>query len=138
MAKVLASDIIGPLGMGFTGSMFGIPHDEDFSSFVNAIITEQAAILEGRVGASVYASATPPTSIYVKRAEKAMVAAEMIDRRINNRLADVQSAGEAFDTTAEEKKRDKYLREAEDLIIRLNSADVAVGYVETSHFGAAV
>lgn len=135
MPKVLASEIIGNTGMGFVASMFGFTHDDQFAAFVNDIIEEQAAVLEGRIGPAAYASVTTPAFVHAKRAEKALVAAELIDRRINIRLADVQAAGEDFSTAAEEKKRDKYLREAEDLIFRLSAGDLAVGYAESSHFG---
>jgi hypothetical protein len=140
--RITYTDIVGPSGMGFTKEMFQITVDADFQAFVTAIIIEQAALLSSRVGASVYADATEPAASRVTRAEKCFTAAEVLDRRINGRLANVQAAGEEFDVTSERRQRDDYRKEAESLIALLppaasasNFGDVAFGSVISSHFG---
>jgi len=132
MARITAADITA---LGFTGAMFNTARDDDFAAFVDGVIAEQSALLEGEVGASVYGATDGALAARVKRAETCLVAAELVDRRINIRLADVQAAGEDFDVTAEERKRDKYRSEADKIITLTGAGEYAGTVVETPHFG---
>jgi hypothetical protein len=137
MAKVTAGDITS---LGFKKEMFGRSSDAEFTTFINDVISDQAALLEGRVGSSVYADTTSPVKDYVKRAEKALCAAEMVSRRINIVLGNITGTGQELDITSEEKQRDKYLEEAENRILKLtayagDSGDVCFGVIASSHFG---
>lgn len=137
MSKVTATDISN---LGFKKEMFQKSLDGDFTAFINDIIAEQALLLEGKVGSTLYASATSPLKDYVKRSEKALCAAEMVSRRINIILNNVSGAGQELDISSEEKQRDAYLKEADNWILKLttytsDSGDVAFGVSTSSHFG---
>lgn len=126
--------------LGFTKEMFKQASDAAFDTYIAAISAEQAKILEGRLGSTTYAAATSPEQDYVKRAEKALVAAEMVGRRINIILNNISGAGQEIETKNEDKQRDRYLEEAETFIDRLvsgvsaDSESFAAGVLETSHF----
>ncbi len=111
MSKISHSDILGPTGLGFTKEMFGgiVSGDQQFSDLVDAIIAEKAPELEGRIGSSVYSDAAQPNATYVKLAEKYLVAAELVDRRINVLLGQSVGAGQEIDTTAARKQKQDYL-----------------------------
>ncbi len=119
MARITAADITA---LGFTGAMFNTARDDDFAAFVDGVIAEQSALLEGEVGASVYGATDGALAARVKRAETCLV-------------ADVQAAGEDFDVTAEERKRDKYRSEADKIITLTGAGEYAGTVVETTHFG---
>jgi hypothetical protein len=140
-----STDIIGPAGLGFTKEMFDILADNDFTTFVSGIITEQSILLEGRIGTLVYNTATEPTLTRVSRVEKCLTAAELLDRRINKRLVNVQAGGVEFDVASERKQRDDYLAEAETIINKnllvvfttrdgVESSDFANGVLVSTHF----
>jgi hypothetical protein len=137
VAKVTSSDIIN---LGFKKEMFGKSSDGDFTTFINDVIADQALLLEGRVGSVLYAVATSPQKDYVKRAEKALCAAEMVSRRINIILGNVSGAGQELDSSSEEKQRKAYLEEAESWITRAGTyldspGDCSFGAAISSHFG---
>jgi hypothetical protein len=140
-----STDIIGPTGLGFTKEMFDIPADADFTTFVSGVIAEQSILLEGRIGPLVYNTAADPTLTRVERVEKCLTAAELLDRRINKRLVNVQAGGQEFDVNSERKQRDDYLTEAETIINKnllvvfttrdgVESSDFANGVLVTTHF----
>jgi len=136
MAKVAAQDIID---LGFKKELFKVSNDSDLTTLINGIIADQALLLEGRVGSAVYALTTSPQKDYVKRAEKALCAAEMVSRRINIILSNVTGAGQELNTTSEEKQRKAYLDEAEDWIVRAgtyadSTGDCSFGAAISSHF----
>tara|TARA_B100001964_G_scaffold111305_1_gene124240 strand:+ start:444 stop:860 length:417 start_codon:yes stop_codon:yes gene_type:complete len=137
MPKNEAKDI---KSLGFTFEMFSLADDTAFDIFIGEVLDEQAKILEGRLGAETYNAVVSPWQENVKRAEKAMVAAELIGRRINIILSNVSGAGQEIDTKNEEKQRLKYEREAEDLIgklisgISLEQQGFSSGVLVTSHF----
>ncbi len=137
MPKNEATDI---KSLGFTFEMFSLADDTAFDIFIGEVLDEQAKILEGRLGAETYNAVVSPWQENVKRAEKAMVAAELIGRRINIILSNVSGAGQEIDTKNEEKQRLKYEREAEDLIgklisgISLEQQGFSSGVLVTSHF----
>jgi glycerol-3-phosphate dehydrogenase len=142
MSKITKDDIIGPTGLGFTKELYSVIAADDaaFNTFVEAIITEQAAELAERVGSTVYAAAANLT--YLKRAEKCLTAAELIQRRINIILANIQATGNEIGTKAEADQRREYLTQAEGWIAKLAqgittdpSADFASGSLVTDHFG---
>lgn len=118
----------------FKKELYGFSMDDDFEIFIDSVISEQALILEGIVGTSLYASATSPTKDYIKRAEKCFVAAEMVQRRINNILSNVVGAGNEINVSHEGAQKKVYLDEAKMWISRLTSDDFACGMLETSHF----
>jgi hypothetical protein len=133
MAKATAADITG---LGFIKEMYGnlTPTEDAFETFIEGVISEQSEMLSGRVGSEVYASTTAPTSTYVKRAEKCLTAAEMVQRRINVILGNAISAGQPIDISHEGAQKKAYLDEAEKWISRVSSEDYAGGVLETSHF----
>ena len=137
MPKNEAKDI---KSLGFTFEMFSLADDTAFDIFIGEVLDEQAKILEGRLGTETYNAVVSPWQENVKRAEKAMVAAELIGRRINIILSNVSGAGQEIDTKNEEKQRLKYEIEAEDLIGKLISGispeqqGFSSGVLVTSHF----
>jgi len=132
MAKVTATDITG---LGFIKEMYSslASTDEEFESLIGEVISEQSAILEDRIGSDVYAS-TEPLASSVKRAEKCLVAAELVQRRINVILGNAVGAGQEINISHEAAQKKAYLDEAEKWIARLGEGDYAGGVVETSHF----
>lgn len=133
MAKVTSTDIID---LGFTKEMFRKATDDDFEEFIDDIIAEQAAVLEGLVGTSAYASATSPTKDYIKRAERCLVAAELVQRRINIILANVTGAGQEIDVTSEGSQKKQYADEADRWINRISNGDYSGSVLETDHFNS--
>ena len=136
MAKITAQNIID---LNFVAEMFG-KTSANFNALIDLVIAEHAAILSGRIGSSEYASTASPTKEYVARAELCLVAAEMIQRRMNRILGNVVGTGNALDITMERKQRQDYLDEADSLIekiaagITADSDNFASGVLESSHF----
>lgn len=136
MAKIEAQTIID---LNFVAEMFG-KTSATFNAYIDLVITEQAKILEGRIGASNYALTTSPAKEYIARAELCLVAAEMIQRRMNRILGNVVGTGNALDITMERKQRQDYLDEAEEIMQKIvagvtaDSSDFASGVLESSHF----
>lgn len=137
MAKTTAQKIIE---LGFSGEMFKKDNESEFSDFINDIISEQSVILQGRIGTAVYDSATSPTKDYVEQAEKCLVAAELVQRRINIILGKAVGAGREIDISHEGAQKKAYRDEAEDWIAKLtggitsDAGDFASGVLVTSHF----
>jgi hypothetical protein len=137
MPKIIAQDMID---LGFLPEMFKKDNEAELSAYITAVIAEQADILLGRIGSAAYNSTTSPTDKYVKRAEKCLTAAELIQRRINIILGNVAGAGQEIDVTHEGAQKKVYLSEANDLIAKLvsgtgaDSNDFATGVLVTSHF----
>ncbi len=116
MAKITADEI---RKMKFGPEMFG-EEEEDFDAFINAKIDEQAGLLEGRIGASAYAATAKPMATYVTRAEKCLVAAEMVRTRINHLMGiAVRGADEAPDTRSLERQETRYRHDAEGFIVKI-------------------
>ena len=133
MAKINTSDIIG---LGFIKEMYSslAPTEEDFETLIGGIISEQSAILEGRLGLDVYATPAQPISDQVKRAEKCLAAAEMVQRRINVILGNTVGTGQEISISHEAAQKKAYLDEAEKWITKLGDGDYAGGVSESSHF----
>jgi hypothetical protein len=131
MAKVTANEIIG---LGFVKVQFRQSTDDAFETYLEDIIDEEAGKLEGDLGAGVYDSTNTITAARVKRAEKYLVAAELLTRRINIRIGDVTGSGEDFNLAEERKQRDRYLSDAENLLVQLGGSDYSGSVNETSHF----
>jgi hypothetical protein len=130
MAKITAQTL---KDAGFIPEMFGLV-TATFDAFLTGVITEQAAILSGRIGAAIYGSSATPTADYVKRGEKALCLVELWDRRITRKLG--QTKGEDISIDAELKARDKAAEEANFYIVRLDSVsggDYAGEVIETEH-----
>ncbi len=111
MAKITRTDIIGPLGLGFTQELFSViaATAAAFDTLVDAVIAEVSLELEGRIGSALYADATVPNATYVKLVEKYLTAAEMLSRRINIVLGSKQGKGEDISIDAEQKQLQAYL-----------------------------
>jgi len=121
--------------LGFTAGMFGLDDTSSLELFLQDIIDDTSAVLEGITGTAVYNSVQTPTSGYVKRAEKCMVAAELLQRRINKVLNNVVAADDKISTKNEEKQRISYLDEAEKLIDILTGKTIfGFNILKTSHF----
>ena len=133
VAKIDTSDITG---LGFINEMYSsiAPTGVEFESMIEEIIAEQSAILEGRIGAGVYASTNQPTADYVKRAEKCLIATEMVQRRINVILGNAAGSGQEINISHEAAQKKAYLDEAEKWITKLGDGDYAGGVAESSHF----
>lgn len=137
MAKVVVEEIND---LGFIAEMFG-KDAAAFDALISDVITEQAIILEGRVGADLYASTASPAKDYVKRAEKCLVAAEMVRRRITTILGNVTGAAFPISTSGEDRQKQAYMDEADMWISKVivgattDSNDFASGTVLTNHFG---
>ncbi|MDA8104673.1 MAG: hypothetical protein M0Z71_04770 [Nitrospiraceae bacterium] len=137
MAKVINQDI---KDLGFTKELFNKADDNSFSTFIDNIIAEQSLILSGRVGSSKYNSTDSPTKDYVKMAEKCLVAAEMVSRRINIILQNIQGSGQEIGTSVEKAQKKDYVDQAESWIAKIaasvtaDSSSFASGVLTTSHF----
>jgi len=141
MSKITKDDITGPTGLGFTKELFApiVTDDTAFDGLVDAVIAAQSAELSDRIGATVYNLAANAT--YVKKAEKCLVAAELVQRRINISLGNAVANGDKLDTTAFRLQRKDYLDEAEEWIGKLAqgvttdpTSDFASGALVSSHF----
>jgi hypothetical protein len=133
MAKININDITG---LGIIKEMYSAiaPTEAEFENLIGEIISEQSAILEGRIGSDVYASVIQPTAGYVKRAEKCLVAAEMVQRRINIILGNAVGAGQEINISHEAAQKKAYSDEAEKWITKLGDGDYSGGVAESSHF----
>lgn len=139
MAKVTPVDIID---LGFAPEMFRRTDESDLADYIESVITEQSAILEGRIGAAAYASISSPAKDYVKRAEKCLTAAELVQRRINIILNNSIGAGMEIDISHEGAQKKAYKDEANMWIDKIISgmtsdgSDFVLGVLETDHFEA--
>jgi hypothetical protein len=112
----------------------------DFDAFLQGILTEQEALLTDRVGAATVANSLFAT--HIKRAEKCLAGAELMQLRIN-RLAGNVDANSAIIITQLKKARTDYQDEVERIIPRLvagsvsDGSDAAFGFNSSSHFDGA-
>lgn len=140
MAKVTAQEI---QDMGFVPEMFR-RDSINFEEYILDIISEQSGILSAEIGSDTYASTDSGIAAKVKRAERCLTAAELVQRRINVLLGNVK-AGAEIDISHEGAQKKAYRDEAAALITALTSSsgtsgtgsDFAAGVVVTSHFEAA-
>lgn len=139
MAKVTSAEIVA---MGFKKEFFHYDSEAAFLLLIDGLIPEQAAVLEYRIGATLYNTVTSPTAERVKRAEKCLCAAEVIQRRINIILANAIGAGAEIDVSQEMEARKAYLDEAEVLITDMavydsstTGGDANMGVSVSGHFG---
>lgn len=138
MAKNTITEIID---LGFMRDMFGKDEDAEFETLINAVLAEETAILSGRAGSMLYASSASPLKEYIKRAERSLVAAELVQRRINTVLGQATGNPEGPDTSALQKQRADYLADAEQWLAKAVSgataetgSDIAFGSLITSTF----
>ena len=137
MPKVTAQEIID---LGFTASMFRLANDTELAAVISSVITEQAAMLEGRLGSSIYDAATTPESTYVKRAERCLVAAEMMSRRITVIAESVLASGDERTARVETAQMKRWEAQAEALIRKLvsgvttDTGNFATGVTTSTHF----
>jgi hypothetical protein len=128
MAKITATEI---KALGFAYQQFQLASEDAFTIYINLIIAEEAERLEADIGSDLYDSA----DTRLKRIEKYRVAAEMLSRRINIRLANISGAGEGFDLSEERRQLERYVRDSDTLLVALGGpGDYAGGVLETSHF----
>jgi prophage tail gpP-like protein len=139
MSKVTTDEII--TGLVIRPEMFYKQTEQTFPAFVQDVISEQADLLEGRVGSVAYADATKPRATYAKRAEKCMVAAELLKRRRNKVIADAKANGEEIKTGSLDTQIRDYSAEAEVWIAKVaagvtaDGGNFASGALVTNHFG---
>ena len=109
----------------------------DFDAFLQGIIDEQEALLSDRVGVSVLSNSS--LAIHVKRVEKCLTAAELLQLRINRLSGNVDVESAALISQLKKARQD-YQDEAERIIPRLvagsvsDGSDVAFGFNSSSHF----
>ncbi len=118
--------------------MFGFKDEGELSLVIKDLLKEHGPILSGRIGASAYASVEQPTSTYVKRALKYLVAADLVDLRIMRMSQDIKQV-EGIDAFKLRRTQERYIREAEAVIDKIETAagasdDFATGVVVSSHF----
>ncbi len=137
MAKTTFDDVDK---LRFTKEMFSLTDGGAFEDMVNEVISEQSGLLAGRLG-TLYDSETSPIKEYVKRAEKCLIAAELVQRRINIILGNAVGTGREIDISHEAAQKKVYLNEAQGddgeggLIAKiLGSTDMAFGTNDSSHF----
>lgn len=131
MAKVTVYEIEN---LGFTSGMFGLDDNASLKSYITDIVDEVSPFLNGILG-SAYDSVTQPVSGRVKRAEKCLVAAEMLQRRINRQLSNVTGTGQEMDTSNEKEQMGRYLEEARELIdMLIGGTGFSFSALNTSHF----
>ncbi len=134
MPKITEADIAV---LGFTATMFNTDA-AGFTAMIAGVISEQAELLEGRVGSTIYATSAKPNATYVKRAEKCLVAADLLQRRFVIISQEIQAA-DGIDAFKVRRTQEKYEAEAETLISRLaagtsaDGSDYSGGVVSTSH-----
>jgi hypothetical protein len=135
MPKITTSDVTA---LGFSRGMFAL-EAADYTTMVTDLIAEQAALLEGRIGSTSYASTSTTTAAFVKRAEKCLVAAELLQRRFVILSQEIQAA-DGMDAFKVRKTRQAYIDEADQLIDRIvnGQASDSTGYsgsvATSSHF----
>jgi len=121
--------------LGFVAEHFGDPLD--FDAFIQAILDEQEALLSDRVGISTLAN--PSLATNIKRTEKCMSAAELLQRRINRLSGNVDPETGMLILQLKRARQD-YQEEAEKIIPKLVSgaiadgSDAAFGQSSSSHF----
>ena len=116
MAKVQVADIAA---MGFTQEMFGRQTEAELLDMVDPIITEQSALLSSRVSSAKYSSSDADISAAVTRAEKCLVAAEMIQARIIQIIGNANPNGEEPDTASLDRQKQKYISEANRFVVKV-------------------
>jgi len=138
MPKVISQEIIS---LGFTPEMLLKKSASEFEDFIDSVISDQALLLQGRIGSTAYASASSPTKDYVKRAELCLVGAEIVQRRINVILGIAIGAGREIDISHEGAQKKAYKDEADMWIAKITagatadqSSDFATGTLVTDHF----
>ena len=135
MPKITSGDLAT---LGFTAAMFSLD-ESGFAAMATELIAEQAALLEGRIGSLVYAATENPTAAFVKRAEKCLVAAELLQRRFVIISQEIQAA-DGMDAFKLRKTQQRYLDEAESLIQRIangtssDSSGYSGSVATSSHF----
>jgi hypothetical protein len=109
----------------------------DFDAFLQGVLDEQEALLTDRVGAATVSN--PALVTHIKRVEKCLTAAELLQMRIN-RLSGNLDANTAGLISQLKKARQDYQDEAERIIPRLvagsvsDGSDGAFGFTSSSHF----
>ena len=106
--------------LGFVKEMFSLD-DETFDTRLDAIISTAGTVISGRIGQSLYDSATEPTKSYVVLAEWNYAASELMSLRINKIISGLRAGGDQADTKSEVMQRDTYLDNYETMINNIQS-----------------
>jgi len=125
MSKVTPQNI---KDLQFVAEQFGDP--ADFDAFLQGVINDQESILTGRVGNAVFNSAVSIIASQVKAASVGMVAAELLQRRINRLSGNVDADTGSLIRTLQASRKE-YLAGAEEKISRVvtsGSAPDSGGY----------
>jgi len=125
MSKVTPQNI---KDLQFVAEQFGDP--ADFDAFLQGVINDQESILAGRVGDAVFNSAVSVIASQVKAASVSLVAAELLQRRINRLSGNVDADTGSLIRTLQASRKE-YLAEAEEKIARVvtsGSAPDSGGY----------
>lgn len=137
LPKITAQEI---KDLGFNQAMFSVMAADEtaFTALITAVITEKSDELQGRIGSTAYNDSAKLT--YVKKAEKCLSAAEMVQRRINIILGNTVSSGSEINTKNEQDQRKDYLTQAEEWIakvaqgVTVDTGSFATGVSISSHF----
>ncbi len=100
----------------FVDEQFGTP--ADFDVFLQGVIDSQESLLTGRVGTTVFNSTDPVIAGQVKAASISMVAAELLQRRINRLSGNIDADTGALIRTLHTARKE-YLADAEEKIARV-------------------
>ena len=112
----------------------------NFTVFLQAVIEDQEAVLLGRVGGAVFNSTIPVIASQVKAAAISMVAAELLQRRINRLSGSVDADAVALMNSLRAARKE-YATDAESKITRVvlsgaspDSGGFSSGVWTSSHY----
>ncbi len=122
--------------MGFAGAMFGLGSEHELELVVGDLITEQQALVEGRLGVAL-AALTGVNAVRASRAVKLLTAADLCRMRIN-RLAQEVKLEDGSDAAKMRNQLREYVAEAQSLLHEVettlgSSSGFAAGHVVTSN-----
>ena len=129
----------------FNAAQFGMDEGSTWDNYLQALLDEQAFVVQERVGAAVYASSDAVVVNRIKRTERFLAAAELWLRRMNQIESDVSVSGESnrADFQRYENNYKSYYAKARAELAALPSASAipteassvpALGVAVTSHF----
>ena len=120
--------------LGLSSEMLALDSQEALSGLIDSLLVEQAGLLSARIGATAYSTATEPLATYVTRAEKCLVAAELMRLRILAAMGNAIPNGDEPNTASLERYQKKYEDEATALIDKIVSGQS----LESSGFSTGV
>ncbi len=144
MAKATAQDVVA---LGFNSKQFDIDDTAAFiagDGYVDSILQAFGQVVSDAVGASFYSAATGASEVHIIEAEKYLTAAELLRRLPNFEQAKMSKSRSSESVEDENRRILERAKAADDTAARHlmqlgvdieNNGGLAVGYVETSHFG---